>query len=70
MKYFLNSKGDNYYMRSYSLDSFYNIKPLTNMFTLPLEDTYSCHCFAQHDVQSFTILKNAPEDLQLLMQIP
>lgn len=70
MKYFLNSKDDNYYMRSYSLDSFYNIKPLTNMFTLPLEDTCSCHRFAQHDVQSFTILKNAPEDLQLLMQIP
>lgn len=63
MKHFPSSKGDNYYMQSYSLDSFYNTKALMNLFTLSLEDTYSCHCFAQHDAQSSTILKNAPEDV-------
>lgn len=69
MKHFPSSKGDNYYMPSYSLDSFYNTKALTNSFTLSLKDTYSCHCFAQHDAQSSAILKNAPEDPQLFMQI-
>lgn len=38
MKHFPNSKDDNYYMLSYTTDSFYNAKALTNSFTLSLED--------------------------------
>lgn len=39
IKHFPNSKGDKCDMLSYSLDSFYNTKALTNLFTLSLEDT-------------------------------
>lgn len=38
MKHFPSPKGDNCYMLSYSLDSFYNTKALTNLITLSLED--------------------------------
>lgn len=38
MKHWPRAKGDNCYMLSYSLDSFYNTKALANSFTLSLED--------------------------------
>lgn len=72
MKHFPNSKSDNYYTLHYSLDSLYNTKALTSSHLLcPWRTwgTYSRQCFAQRVAQSFTILKDAPEDLQPLMQI-
>lgn len=70
MKRFPKPKGDNCYMLNYSLDSFYNMKALTNSFTLSLEDTGTpTHVTVLQSMMLRAFWKNAPEDLQLLMKI-